>query len=60
MLMPKFELRTNSAKHVAFVEADNIESVFEMNGRLILVTIDGKEYRFDHMEYVVQQEKTNV
>lgn len=50
--MPIFELRTISGRRVAFVPADNIESIFsDVKGdRLILVTIDGKEYKFDHLE----------
>lgn len=48
----KFELRTFSARRVAIVDADNVETIFDQNGRLILVTKDGKEYKFDHLEYV--------
>lgn len=58
-MLTRFELRTSSARRVAFVDADNIESVFEMNGRLILITKDGKEFKFDHMEYVLEQERSD-
>jgi len=56
--MPIFELRKFNQKRVALVEADNVESIFldERNDRLVLVTIDGKDYRFDSLEYYMGNE----
>jgi hypothetical protein len=53
MMMPVYELRSVSAKRVAKVQADNLESVFIERGRLVVVTIDGKAYHADSLEYMM-------
>ena len=51
-LIPIFKLCDVHGKVIALVPADNIESVFEDDGDMYLITIDGQEFIFFRMEYV--------
>lgn len=50
--MPIFKLVSVSGKTIAAVSADNIETIFEDDGLMYLITIDGREHIFYRLEYV--------
>jgi hypothetical protein len=52
IIMPIFKLVSVSGKTIAAVSADNIETIFEDDGLMYLITIDGREHIFYRLEYV--------
>lgn len=58
--MPQFYLYSLSGRVVKRLSADKIESVFQEDNKMLVVTIDGKEYSCDHMSYIPPEEVEQV
>jgi len=53
--MLKFALYSHTEGIITVVDASDVATISEIGHRLILVTKEGRQWRFDFLEYVVEE-----